>query len=121
MDEEIKPSVALKLLLESGVPIKHITFTSDVCGSFSGFDPESGKLIRIEMGLPDSILRKIKEAVTEDGIPLEIALRVATSNPADILKLTGKGYFRENLGADILILDADFKIVHLMANGKMVK
>ena len=121
MDEEIKPSVALKLLLESGVPIKHITFTSDACGSLPGFDPETGKLIKIEMGLPDSILREIKEAVTEDGIPLEIALQVATSNPADILKLKGKGYIQENFDADILILDADFKIVHLMANGKMVK
>jgi beta-aspartyl-dipeptidase (metallo-type) len=121
MDEEIKPSIALKLLLESGVPIKHITFTSDACGSLPGFDPETGKLIKIEMGLPDSILREIKEAVTEDGIPLEIALQVATSNPADILKLTGKGYIQENFDADILILDTDFKIVHLMANGKMVK
>ncbi len=120
-DEEIKPSVALKLLLESGVPIKHITFTSDACGSLPGFDPETGKLIKIEMGLPDSILREIKEAVTEDGIPLEIALQVATSNPADILKLKGKGYIQENFDADILVLDADFKIVHLMANGKMVK
>ena len=121
MDEEMKPSVALKLLLESGVPIKHITFTSDACGSLPGFDPETGKLIKIEMGLPDSILREIKEAVTEDGIPLEIALQVATSNPADILKLKGKGYIQENFDADILVLDADFKIVHLMANGKMVK
>lgn len=121
MDEEIKPSVALKLLLESGVPIKHITFTSDACGSLPGFDPETGKLIKIEMGLPDSILREIKEAVTEDGIPLEIALQVATSNPADILKLKGKGYIQENFDADILVLDADFKIVHLMANGKMMK
>jgi beta-aspartyl-dipeptidase (metallo-type) len=120
-DEEIKPSVALKLLLESGVPIKHITFTSDACGSLPGFDPETGKLIKIEMGLPDSVLREIKESVTEEGIPLEIALQVATSNPADILKLTGKGYIQEGFDADILILDADFKIVHLMANGKMVK
>lgn len=121
MDEEIKPSKALKLLLESGVPIKHITFTSDACGSLPGFDPETGKLIKMEMGLPDSILREIKEAVSEDGIPLEIALQVATSNPADILKLTGKGYIQEGFDADILILDPSFNIVHLMANGKMVK
>lgn len=120
-DEEIKPSVALKQLLESGVPIKHITFTSDACGSLPGFDPETGKLVKMEMGLPNSILREIKEAVIEDGIPMEIALQVATSNPADILKLTGKGYIQENFDADILILDTSFNIVHLMANGKMVK
>ncbi|MEI8046176.1 MAG: beta-aspartyl-peptidase [Bacteroidota bacterium] len=120
-DEEIKPSMALKLLLESGVPIGHITFTSDACGSLPGFDPETGKLVKIEMGLPDSILREIKEAVLEDAVPLEVALQVATSNPADILRLTGKGYIKEDFDADILILDTEFSIRYLMANGKMVK
>jgi len=120
-DEEIKPSKALKQLLDSGVPIKHITFTSDACGSLPGFDPETGKLIKIEMGLPDSVLREIKESVAEEGIPLEIALQVATSNPADILRLQGKGYIKEGFDADILVMDDDFRIVHLMANGKMVK
>ncbi|MEI7983565.1 MAG: beta-aspartyl-peptidase, partial [Bacteroidota bacterium] len=38
MDEEIKPSVALKQLLDAGVPAGHITFTSDGCGSLPGFD-----------------------------------------------------------------------------------
>ena len=120
-DEEIKPSKALKQLLDSGVPIKHITFTSDACGSLPGFDPETGKLIKIEMGLPDSVLREIKESVAEEGIPLEIALQVATSNPADILRLQGKGYIKEGFDADILVMDDDFRSVHLMANGKMVK
>ncbi|HAY71385.1 MAG TPA: beta-aspartyl-peptidase, partial [Saprospirales bacterium] len=45
-DEEIKPSRALKELLESGVPIENITFTSDACGSLPGFDPVTGKLIK---------------------------------------------------------------------------
>jgi beta-aspartyl-dipeptidase (metallo-type) len=121
MDEEIKPSVALKQLLESGVPIKHITFTSDSCGSLPGFDPETGKLIKIEMGLPSSILREIKEAVTIDNIPFEQALQVATSNPADILMLNGKGYIKEGYDADLVVLDADFNIVHVMANGKVVR
>ena len=121
MDEEIKPSKALKQLLESGVPLNHITFTSDGCGSLPGFDPETGKLIKMEMGLPSSILREIKEAVLEDGISLEQALQVATSNPADILKLPGKGYIKEGFDADILILDSSFKIIHLLANGKRMK
>ena len=120
-DEEIKPSKALKQLLDSGVPINHITFTSDACGSLPGFDPETGKLVKIEMGLPDSVLREIKESVTEEGIPLEIALQVATSTPADILKLSGKGYIKEGYDADILVLDPSFNIKHLMANGKMMK
>ena len=121
MDEEIKPSVALKQLLDAGVPADHITFTSDGCGSLPGFDPETGKLIKMEMGLPSSILREIKEAVLEDEIPIGIALQVATSNPADILKLRGKGHILEGYDADILVLDEDFNIVHMMAMGKFMK
>ena len=121
VDEEIKPSVALKELLASGVPLGHITFTSDGCGSLPGFDPETGKLIKMEMGLPSSILRELKEAVLVDGIPLEQVLQVATSNPADILKLSGKGYIREGYDADILVFDAGFNIIHLMAMGKMMR
>ncbi|HOW30779.1 MAG TPA: beta-aspartyl-peptidase [Bacteroidales bacterium] len=120
-DEEIKPSKALKLLLESGVSITHITFTSDACGSLPGFDPVTGKLVKIEMGLPDSVLREIKEAVLDEGIPMEIALQVATSNPADILRLPGKGHIKEGFDADLLLLDERFNIRHLMANGVMVK
>ncbi|HPT14844.1 MAG TPA: beta-aspartyl-peptidase [Bacteroidales bacterium] len=120
-DEEIKPSTALKLLLESGVPVNHITFTSDACGSLPGFDPETGKLIKLEMGLPSSILREIKEAVTDEGIPLETALQVATSTPAQILKLEAKGQVAPGCDADVLVLDPSFGIVHLMAMGTMVK
>jgi beta-aspartyl-dipeptidase (metallo-type) len=119
-DEEIKPSTALKLLLEAGVPLAHITFTSDACGSLPGFDPVTGKLIKMEMGLPSSNLREIKDAVLVDGVPLEQALQVVTSNPADILKLPGKGYIREGADADILLLDPAFNIVHLMAMGKLM-
>lgn len=90
MDEEIKPSTALKELLDNEVPINHITFTSDACGSLPSFDPITGKLVKIEMGLPDSILRELKDAVLVEKLALETALQVATSNPADILKLEKK-------------------------------
>lgn len=120
MEVEIKPSVALKQLLEAGVPAGHITFTSDGCGSLPSFDSE-GRLIKIDMGLPSSILREIKESVLEDGIPTEIALQVATSSPADILKLKGKGHIREGYDADLVVLDEGFNIIHLMAMGRITR
>ena len=119
-DSEIKPSVALKQLLEAGVPIDHITFTSDGCGSLPCFDKE-GRLIKIDMGLPDSIIREIKESVMDEQILLETALRVATSNPADILKLKGKGYIKEGYDADLLLLDEHFNIIYMMAMGRIMK
>jgi len=120
-DEEIKPSTALRLLLEAGVPISHITFTSDACGSLPDFD-ENGNLRKLDMGLPDSNLRELSDAVRIEKIPLETAVKVLTSNVADILKLKNKGRVAPGKDADLLLLDDDYKIKHLVAMGKtMIK
>ncbi len=118
---EIKPSRALKLLLEAGVPIEHITFTSDACGSLPDFDPVTGELKRLEMGMPSSNLRELIDAVKEEKIPLEIAIKVLTSNPANVLKLKAKGRIEVEKDADILLLDSDFKVKHMLALGQFLK
>jgi beta-aspartyl-dipeptidase (metallo-type) len=115
-DEEIKPATALRVLLEAGIPVEHITFSSDSCGSLPGFD-EQGRLVKLMMGLPASNLRELREAVIEEKIPLETAVRVLTSNPATILKLPGKGLIAEGMDADILFIDKDIRMVHLLAMG----
>jgi beta-aspartyl-dipeptidase (metallo-type) len=116
-DEEIKPSTGLRLLLEAGVTADHITFSSDSCGSLPGFD-EQGRLVKLEMGLPASNLKELADSVLIEKIPLEISLKVLTSNVASILKLPGKGFIRTGMDADLLFLDRELKIVHLLAMGK---
>jgi beta-aspartyl-dipeptidase (metallo-type) len=118
-DEEIKPSMALKLLLGAGVPSGHITFSSDACGSLPGFD-EQGRLVKLEMGLPSSNLRELMDSVINEKIPLETSLKVLTSNVASILKLPGKGFISAGMDADLLFLDPGIKMVHLLAMGNWV-
>jgi beta-aspartyl-dipeptidase (metallo-type) len=118
-DEEIKPSTALKLLLEADVPATHITFSSDSCGSLPGFD-EKGHLVKLEMGLPSSNLRELADCVLNEKVPLETSLKVLTSNVSTILKLPGKGYIATGSDADLLFLDKEMKMVHLLAMGKWV-
>lgn len=118
-DEEVKPSMALKLLIEAGVPVTNITFSSDSCGSLPGFD-EQGNLVKLEMGLPSSNLREFRDAVILEKIPLETALKVLTSNVASILKLPGKGFISDGMDADILLLNQGLEITHLIAMGKWV-
>jgi beta-aspartyl-dipeptidase (metallo-type) len=116
-DEEVKPSTGLKLLLEAGVPADNITFSSDSCGSLPGFD-EQGRLVKLEMGLPASNLKELADCVLKEKIPLEISLKVLTSNVASILKLPGKGLVSAGMDADLLFLDPEMKIVHLLVMGK---
>jgi beta-aspartyl-dipeptidase (metallo-type) len=115
-DEEIKPSMALKLLLAAGVPSDHITFSSDSCGSLPGFD-EQGRLVKLEMGVPSANLKELADSVLKENIPLEISLKVLTSNVASILKLSGKGFISSGMDADLLFLDEEMKMNHLLAMG----
>jgi beta-aspartyl-dipeptidase (metallo-type) len=116
-DEEIKPSSALKLLIDAGVPVTNITFSSDSCGSLPGFD-DQGRLVKLEMGLPSSNLRELADSVIMEKLPLETSLKVLTSNVATILKLPGKGFIAEGMDADLLFLNSGMEMKHLMAMGK---
>ncbi len=115
---EVKPATALRLLLESGVPIENITFTSDSCGSLPDFD-EKGNLRKLEMGLPAANFVELRDAVLQEKLPLETTVKVLTSNVADILKLHSKGRIAIGKDADILLIDNDLNIVQVLALGKI--
>jgi beta-aspartyl-dipeptidase (metallo-type) len=116
---EIKPAKAIVGLLSAGVPLEHITMTSDGCGSLPDFD-EKGNLRKLETGQPRSILDEMRDAVWEEDLPLEKAVRVVTSNPAGILKLGGKGRIAVGADADVVLLDKEFRVYHLTANGALM-
>lgn len=114
---EIKPSTALIELLKAGVPVEHITMTSDGNGSLPHFD-EKGNLVQLEMGQPSSMLAEISDMVRHDAIPMETALKTVTSNPADILKLSNKGRITKEKDADFLLINKNMEIIHMVANGR---
>lgn len=116
---EIKPSIAIAELVKAGVPIEHITMTSDGLGSLPQFD-ENGKLVQLEMGYPRSIFDEMRDTVLEEKMPLEEALKVVTSNVADILWLKNKGRIAVGKDADVVLIDKDFKIVHMTAMGQLM-
>jgi len=116
-DEEIKPSACLRELLGAGVPLEHITISSDGCGSLPTFD-ENGNLLSLVSGKPKSIFSELIDAVRQEKLPLEKALPTVTANVAAILKLDGKGRIAEGCDADLLLLDEEDRIRHLLANGR---
>ena len=118
-ENEIKPSKAIVELLSAGVPLEHITLTSDGNGSLPNFDRE-GRLISVDMGLPKSIMSVMIDTVTEENLPLETAVAVVTSNVASILRLRDKGRIEPGKDADIVILDKDYAISDLISRGQMM-
>lgn len=118
-ENETKPSKAILELMKAGVPLEHITMTSDGNGSLPKFDKE-GHLISIDMALPKSIFTELIDAVIQEKLPLEKALKVVTSNPADILKLNNKGRIAAGKDADLVILDREYQISDIIARGNFM-
>jgi beta-aspartyl-dipeptidase (metallo-type) len=120
-DEEVKPSKAIVELMNAGVPLEHITMTSDGNGSLPNFD-KNGELVKLDMGQPHSIFVELIDAVVNEKLPLDKALKVVTSNVAQILKLKAKGFIQVGRDADLVILNGDYSINDVFARGvHMVK
>ncbi|HMM12948.1 MAG TPA: amidohydrolase family protein, partial [Bacteroidales bacterium] len=116
-DEEIKPSEAVRLLLEAEVPEEHITMTSDAFGSLPLFDAE-GNLLRLEMGLLSSLFNEMRDIVQREKLGLTTALRTVTANPARVLKLGNKGRIAVGADADICLIDSQLNLRSVIAMGQ---
>jgi beta-aspartyl-dipeptidase (metallo-type) len=53
-------------------------------------------------------------------MPLENAVKVVTSNVASILKLKKKGRIIPGNDADVVLIDQQFKIKHVVALGQLM-
>jgi len=119
-DGEIPCAKALRRMLEAGVDPGQITFTSDGQGSLPDWD-RNGRLRGVSVGRVTSLFPAVRQAVLEEGIPMEVALRVITSNPARILKLKSKGRLAPGMDADIVLLSQREHEIHtVVAKGRLL-
>lgn len=118
-DGEVRFSKGLKRLLNEGVNINNFTLSSDGQGSLPIFN-EKKEFVGIGVGKSTCLIKAIKECVFKEDIPLEIALRAITSNPAKILKLNKKGKIEVNLDADLCLLDENLDVNTVIAKGKIM-
>lgn len=119
-DDEVRFSKGLKRLLDEGIGLDQFTMTSDGQGSLPYFD-ENNQFIGLGVGSSRALMVGIKEAVHVEQIPLEIALRAITSNPAKILKLAQKGRIAPGMDADLCLLNQDtLDVETVIAKGKVM-
>ncbi len=101
---ELRAGEGLKKYIEEKLPIEHITFSSDGNGSMEKFDKD-GKLAGYKICSVLTLYREVKFAIKEEKIPIEDALKVVTSNVANILKLENKGTIECGKDADLVMVD----------------
>lgn len=117
---EVKCSTGLKIMLEQGVPIGSITFSSDGQASLPYFD-DNGEFNGLKVGKMSSLFQEVRDAILEEGIPLEQAIQVITSNPAQVLKLPHKGAIQKGKDADFVMLDREtLDIRTVIAKGQIM-
>lgn len=109
-EDEVKASRGLKMLLDEGVKIENIMFSSDGQGSLPKFN-KNREFIGLGIGAVSSLYREVRDAVFKDGINLDVALKTITSNVADCLKLNDKGRIAKGKSADLIIASKENLII----------
>lgn len=117
-DGEIDCGTALATVISETGSCNNVIFSSDGQGSLPQFDSD-GNLVRLKIGTCSSLFEAVKMAVENNNVPFEIAIKVATSNPADLFKLN-KGYIKEGRDGDLLILNSNNEIETVIAKGKIL-
>jgi beta-aspartyl-dipeptidase (metallo-type) len=115
----VPPAEALRRLLAAGVDSGRITFTSDGQGSLPLFGPDNS-FEGLSVGGVDSLTQAFRDAVNEEDVSMEHALRAVTTNPASVLRLGDRGRLEAGKRADILLLHPGTLAIHTVISGGRV-
>ena len=114
----VKPSDAIKILYEEGVPMDRVTMSSDANGCMSVTLPDgSQKQLAVS---PDSFQEEVKDALLA-GVPTEVVAKVVSSNPAQANGLyPQKGCLQTDSDADLIIYSDSYDVDTVIAKGQIM-
>lgn len=114
----VKPSDAIKILYEEGVPMDKVTMSSDANGCMSVTLPDgSQKQLAVS---PDSFQEEVKDALLA-GVPTEVVAKVVSSNPAQANGLyPQKGCLQADSDADLIIYSDSYDVDTVIAKGRIM-
>ncbi len=120
MTEAGAPAQCILKAKEQGVPMDHITISSDGMGSWSTYD-EAGNLLKIGYSAVDAAHKEFQKLVTQCRMPVEEALTFVTSNTAKSLEIyPKKGCIKPGADADLVLLDDSLEVNSVIANGAVM-
>jgi len=72
------------------------------------------------VGSTISMAQAVRNIVEDIGLPLDKAVRMASTNPAKFLGLGSKGVLAPGSDADIVVLDHNYRVLLTVAGGKVI-
>lgn len=119
VSDEVRVCDGIKRMLDEGISSDLFTISSDGQGSLPLFSAD-GQFLGIGMGQSSCLLKEVRECVQRENIPLEIAIKAITANPARVLCLDTKGQIKEGYDADLCIMTEDLNIHTVIAKGQVM-
>ena len=110
-------TAAVRLAVERGAPLDRISVSSDANGSLPVFN-EDGSLAGLDVASQKALLEQFATIVRDGVLELSQAAALFTANPARFYRLDRKGRVEPGADADLLLLDSDFRLVHVVARGR---
>ncbi len=115
-EEGYEPAAALLRYMEQDLPQDKLTISSDGGGCLPDFHAD-GSLAKMDFADSQSMTNVFYELL-DNGQSMEALLPFFTKNVAQLMNLHKKGRIEVGADADILILDPQKRIQHVMAMGQ---
>jgi len=114
-DVGYEPAEALMRYMGQDLPQDKLTISSDGGGCLPCFDSH-GHMTKMDFASSSS-MTEVFYQLLDEGISMEACLPFFTSNIADLMNFKNKGRLTLGCDADLLILDPNMRIKHVMAQG----
>ncbi len=115
-DVGYEPTEALERYMQANLPQDKLTISSDGGGCLPNFD-EQGSLTNMDFASSSSMTDVFYKLI-DDGAAIEQILPFFTSNVAALMNFHSKGQLSLGFDADLIVLDSNHRINHVMAQGQ---
>jgi beta-aspartyl-dipeptidase (metallo-type) len=115
-DVGYEPSDAVLRFLDQDLPQDKLTISSDGGGCLPCFN-EHGHMTKMDFATPSSMLNVFYELL-EHGVALDRLVPIFSSNVASLMNFHNKGHLAVGADADLIVLDSENKLKHVMAQGR---
>jgi beta-aspartyl-dipeptidase (metallo-type) len=113
------PYKAVLYALDQGVDIEKITFSTDGHAGLTRFDKDNNP-IGFKIAPINTNYKEFKDLVQKGNLPLEQAIKLITTNPAENLGLKNKGSIRVGHDADVCLLNDQLELTDVFSRGQQM-